>query len=343
MFNKVRFTMVVSEFRFESDQFCFTGLPFEEFSDVDTLYIRRSNLPHKKITVKKTNRNGDLMEIYTDIFACPKDLQFAVITNVAPQETYDPKVPIENPFLLGLAREYKERFTDKKFLNEICYAFIHAKFIVPVVTKTPDETDRPADGKQVAFHIFTTEKGNKTLPLFTDFGSILKWKTFKESTNLKIGNLSFNQICEIAKPYDGIILNAFDIGIVIPNAFLKSILDSDGYKRDKEAPNPTVEIGVPAENENIKLIKSAMIDFCSENDKIKEGYLFLTKDNDKISFLVVYDLDLAITEEERNQIFRASGEKLAPIIIGKVPLQFAMKAPHFIKLCNQYEPVYKAE
>lgn len=353
MENKKRFTMVVRECKLMANQMCITGLPFGEYNTGDALYIRRSNFPVVKIDVKMTSRNGDLMEIYTDACEFPEKMQFAVITDVEPQATVNAGRPVENPFLLGLAREYKENYTDREFLNEFCYSLIHAKYIVPVIS---DELGQKAlkDKKvsvNIGFHVITTQKGRKVLPVFTDWGSLNEWKSFREAKDHKTLILSFEQVFEItSKDQDGFILNAFDIGVIMPVKFLQSILDSDGYKnKDKvtakkmTSKSGNVQVGIPQDNEQIKLLKEAIISIGSKNDQIKEGYLFLKKDGDDIAFLVVFDLDLAVTEEERTSIFGEANAEISPILGGKLRVDFAMKAPHFIKLCNAYVPVYKAE
>ena len=104
-----------------------------------------------------------------------------------------------------------------------------------------------------------------------------------------------------------------------------------------------VQVGIPQDNDQIRLLKEALISASSKDDRIKESYLFLKKDGSDIAFLVVFDLDLAITDEERKEIFGEANKEIAPVLGGRIKVEFAMKAPHFIKLCNAYEPVYKAE
>lgn len=348
-----RFTLVVQECNIMANNMCIKGLPFGEYNTGDALYIRRSNLPVIKLQVSMTSMDGDLMEIYFESCDFPEKIKYAVVTSVEPQAAPAPNRPIENPFLLGLAREYKERFKEPEFLNEFCYSLINAKFLVPVVSK--DLGNKALEDKKVSvnigFHLIQTQKGRKVFPVFTDWGSANKWTSFKETPDRKTLILDFDQITDISsRDSDGISLNAFDIGVIIPLKFIDSIKESDGYKnRDKvksskmTSKSGNVQVGIPQDNDQIRLLKEALISASSKDDRIKESYLFLKKDGSDIAFLVVFDLDLAITDEERKEIFGEANKEIAPVLGGRIKVEFAMKAPHFIKLCNAYEPVYKAE
>lgn len=352
MQNKKCFTMMVLECKTVDNQMCFIGKPTGDYEEGDKLYIRKSNLTVVELKVIKTSLKDDLMEIYTDAILLPEKIKYAVITNVEPQELAQTKKAIENPFLLGLAREYKENYTEREFLNEFCYSLIHAKFIVPIVS---DELGKvvPEEKKvnvKIGFHVVTTQKGRKALPVFTDLSSLNEWKSFREAKEHKTLILSLEQVYEISsKDQDGFIINAFDIGVLMPNRFIDTIFTSDGYKKkdEKMTKKPMtgdkIQIGVPQDNQQIILLKQGINSVGSKEDRIKEGYLFLKKAGEDVSFLVIFDLDFTVSEEERNQIFTKANLELAQVTGGKIRIDYAMKAPHFIKLCGQYEPVYKAD
>lgn len=354
MDTKQRFTLVVRELRVLTDKMCIVGKPFGEYKTGDALYIRRSNLPVVKLNVDFTSFKEDMMEIYVEGVNLPEKVEFAVVTDVEPQASVTPNKPVENPFLLGLSREYKENYKTPEFLNEYCYNLINAKFVVPVIS--PELGTKALEDKKVqvniGFHMITTQKGRKVLPVFTDWGSLNEWKSFREAKERKTLILTFDQVSDItSRDSDGFIINAFDIGVIIPMQFVESIKGSDGYKRMYDvkpskmtSKSGTVQVGIPQDsNEQVKLVKEALTSFGAQDDRIKEAYLFLKKDGSDIAFLVVFDLDMAITEEQRTAIFSSANKELTPILGGKVPVEFAMKAPHFIKLCNAYTPVYKAD
>lgn len=355
MEEKSRFTMLVRDCKVMANQVCITGLPFGEYKTGAPLYMRKSNLPIVKLDVSMTSNRDGLMEIYTDAGDFPEIMRFAAITDVEPQAVIDPKKPIENPFLLAFTREYRENFKNPEFLNEFCYNLISAKFVVPVVSEDLGKKALDADKKvkvNIGFHFITTEKGRKVLPVCTDWGELNAWKSFKETPNHKTLVLDFDQVSDIStRDGEGFIINPFDHqGVVIPKPFIESIVKSEGYKnhgkvdaKKMTSKSGNVQVGIPQDNEQIKLLKEAITAIGASDDRIKEGYLFLKKDGNDIAFLVVFDLDLAITEDEKKEIFAEATKTISPILGGKLKLEFAMKAPHFIKLCNAYIPVYKAE
>lgn len=354
MDTKQRFTLVVRDFRILAEKMCIVGKPFGDYKTGDALYIRRSNLPVVKLNVEFTSFKDDMMEIYIEGINLPDKLEYAVVTDVEPQGAVTPNVPVENPFLLGLCREYKENYKTPEFLNEFCFSLINAKFVVPVIS--PELGTKALEDKKaqvsVGFTVITTQKGRKVLPIFTDWGALSAWKSFREAEAHKTLILSFDQVVDItSRDSDGVSINAFDIGVVVPMQFIESIKNSDGYKKMNEmkatkmtSKSGTVQVGIPQDsNEQVKLIKEALTTFSKTDDRVKETYLFLKKDGNDIAFLVVFDLDMSITETQRTTIFANANKELTPILGGKVAVEFAMKAPHFIKLCNAYVPVYKAD
>lgn len=353
MENKQRFTLVVREINILSTQLCIVGKPFGEYTPGEPLYIRRSNVPVVKLEVSMTAPKDDMLEVYVEGCDFPEKMKYAVLTNVEPQGSVDVNKPVENPFLMGLAREYKESFKDPEFLNEFCYNLINAKFIVPVISEELGKKALDSDKKvnvNVGFHMITTAKDHKVLPVFSDWGSLGAWKSFREAKERKTLILNFDQVTDIStRNGDGFILNAFDVGVVIPKVFIDSIKQSDGYKNTGNikttkfaSKNGYVQVGIPQDNEQVKLLKEAIVAYSKTNERIKEAYLYLKRADDNIMFFVVFDLDLTITEEEKQDIFKSAHAELSSITNGKMGIEYAMKAPHFIKLCNAYEPVYKA-
>lgn len=352
MNDKKRFTLVVRECRVLANQLCIVGKPFGDYNVGDALYIRRTNVPVVKLDVEYTAPNDDLMEIYVKGVNFPENMKYAVVTDVEPQGAVDVNKPVENPFLMGLAREYRENFKEPEFINEFCYSLINAKFIVPVISEELGKKALDAEGKvkvNIGFHMITTKNDHKVLPVFSDWGSATEWKSFKEAPDRKTLILNFDQVTDIStRDADGFILNAFDMGVVVPKPFIDNIKSSDGYKNQGsvkatklQSKTGSVQIGIPQDNEQVKLLKEAIVSF-SENDKnIHSSYLFLKRGDGDISFLVVFDFDLSVTQSECEETFKQALKEFSPITGGRMSIEFAMKAPHFIKICNAYEPIYK--
>ena len=58
--------------------------------------------------------------------------------------------------------------------------------------------------------------------------------------------------------------------------------------------------------------------------------------------IAVFDLDFSVTEEERKKVFDEAYKVIVPCVGREMKVEFAMKAPTFIKICSNFEPFYKA-
>ena len=348
-----RFTMLIKEISSYGSQTGIKGKPFGEYSDADDLFICKSNMPVVKIKSSFSKKDGDMLEIIIDGDYLPDNAINAVVTNVEPQAAVDINKPVENPFLLALVRDYKDNYKDRDYTNEFCYNLVHAKFVVPVVSDDlGTESGSVKKGTKVGFpmlNIGGTDK--KVLPTFTDWGAFSKWTAFtKEKGPVKVLVLKFDDIADIASQSgEGFVINPFTEPVPVPPQFIESIRNSEGYKSETNVQKRTVKegtsvkIGTMKETEKIVLVKEALTDFGKRNDLVKEIYLFAKQENNEdANIIVVFDLDFSVTEEERKKIFDEAYKVIVPCLGREMRVEFAMKAPTFIKICSNYEPFYKA-
>ena len=350
---KDRFTMVVKELKNYEGSQGLVGIAHGTIEGGEPLFISKSNMPVVKIEKYTTNKDGDNIEIVLEGKNVPETIAFAVITNVEPQATVDAGRPVENPFLLGLAREYKNNYSDKDFTNEFCYALVHAKFVVPVISdELGPNSGKLEKGTKVGFPMLNVgeDKNKKILPTFTDWGAFSKWKAyFEKNKPAKILAMTFDDVSTIAcNNCDGLVVNPFTEPVPVPPPFIENIKASEGYQNEKNVTKRTIEkdtrieIGLPKETEQIKLSKEALIGVGKADPMIKEIYLFAKKEESSVNLLAVFDLDFAVTEEERKAIFDKAYAAMLPSVGREMKVEFAMKAPAFIKLCSNQEPFYKA-
>ena len=347
-----RFTMLVKEVATYGTKVGLKGIPSGEYPSDQALYLSRSNMPVVKIESSFAQKDGDYLKICVDAGYVPETATNAVITNVEPQAAVNVGKPIENPFLLGLARAYKDNYKDKDFTNEFCYNLVHTKFVVPCISdELGNESGKVEKGMKVGFPMLNVgQTDKKVLPVFTDWGAFGQWKDYlaKEKT-AKVLILKFDDVAEIAtKNSDGFVINPFSEPVPVPPLFIENIMKSEGYqgeknvtkrKIDKDTP---IKIGIPQESEKIRLTKEALEDLGQKNDLVKEIYLFAKNEAGETNLLIIFDLDFSVTEDERKQIFDDAYRAILPSIGRELKAEFAMKAPAFIKLCSNFEPFYKA-
>ena len=347
-----RFTMLVKEMNTYGTQVGLKGKPYGEFPDTGALYLCRSNMPVVKIENSIAQKDGDLLEICVESGYVPENIINGVITNVEPQGGVNVGTPIENPFLLGLAREYKDNYKDKDFTNEFCYTLVHAKFVVPCISdELGNEAGKITKGTKVGFPMLNVgQTDKKVLPVFTDWGAFAQWKDYLAKEKMaKVLILKFDDLADIAtKNSDGFVINPFSEPVPVPPVFIENIMKSDGYQSEKNVTKRTIDkntpikIGIPQETEKIRLTRDALADFGGKNDLVKEIYLFAKNESGETNLLIVFDLDFSVTEEERKKVFDDAYRAMLPAIGREMKAEFAMKAPAFIKLCSNYEPFYKA-
>lgn len=347
-----RFTLVVQEVAEYGDKLGVKGKPHGQLDPQKALYINRSSIPVVKIESFENKDSDDgMMEIIFENKGLPKELTCAVLTDVEPQTAVEPGRPIENPFLLGLVRDYKELRSNRDYTNELCFNFVHARFVVAVYSDDlGKEEGQVKKGTKVGFPMLTIKDEHKILPVFTDWTALSKWtNVFDDKHPPKCIVMNFDNATEIGtKDCEGLVVNPFDNPVPIPTEVINDIKNSSGYKAEKNVKqekvekNTPIQIGVPQENEQIRLTKEALVGLGGKKKEVKEIYLFAKRDANGANLLVIFDLDFAVTEDERREIFDEAYRAVVPAVGRQMKVEFAMKAPAFIKLCSGYEPIYKS-
>jgi len=143
--------------------------------------------------------------------------KYSVITNILPQLTPGPKKPIDNPFMLGLTREYARLISDKIFADLFTFTVFSSVYVVPVKL---DESVKPNEngvthidkGSKVGFVLLNHPQDAelKVLPVFTDMGGLSEFKALlAKDPNPVCMALTFEQISEIALKNGGFVINPF--------------------------------------------------------------------------------------------------------------------------------------
>ena len=143
--------------------------------------------------------------------------KYSVITNILPQLTPGPKKPIDNPFMLGLTREYARLISDKIFADLFTFTVFSSVYIVPVKL---DESVKPNEngvthldkGSKIGMILLNHPQDAelKVLPVFTDMGGVSEFKALlAKDPNPVCMALNFEQISEVALKNGGFVINPF--------------------------------------------------------------------------------------------------------------------------------------
>lgn len=75
-----------------------------------------------------------------DIKDKSKIARFSVLTSIRPQTVVDVNTAVENPYVLGLAREYGRFYKEADYINLLVYQIAHGHYITPIYMNKEPET-----------------------------------------------------------------------------------------------------------------------------------------------------------------------------------------------------------
>lgn len=148
----------------------------------------------------------------------PGDIpKYSVISNIRPQTQFDPNVPIENPFLIGLSMEYNRLSGDNEYTYSFMVALLTSRLITPAVvnsTTIPADGDKPERTEhKVSFSLIKhpNDESLHVLPMFTDMSALSLWKNAPARVDNKqsLVPLVFERSAEVALNNGGMVINPF--------------------------------------------------------------------------------------------------------------------------------------
>ena len=171
-----------------------------------------------------------------------KVLPFCVLTSIVPQAKIDVNTAIENPYLLGLAQEFRRFHGNQNYMNLLVFELVHSNFITPL--RIIGEQEKMEDGK-VKF-----KKGAKigflsvkdpnaedkfVFPLFTDWKELRGWTgVFDEDNPPKTMIFTFPNVLNMLKEnHTGLLINGFGKSpLVIPMEMIHKITSLEAYQKE---------------------------------------------------------------------------------------------------------------
>ncbi len=267
--------------------------------------------------------------------------KYTVLTSIKPQTTINAKVAVENPQLLGMSMDYPRLCKDNTYINLLVYVLCHAHYIVPArVDKEPENNgDGTATIKQESKMRFPSlldpaDKTKNVFPVFTDWLAMANWKNlFDETHPPKSVIMRFPEVMAVCKR-SSVVINAFGpTPVFLPEKMIEQIVGMEAYQQEfgANAENTVkkmqveqeakVYVGVPKENEEIKLIKEAMVAQAQTEEQIRRVDFLLKMDVQKErAYLCVVDCP----EEQAKQLFTGMHKAVAPYLNDVKRLEFLL-------------------
>ena len=245
-----RYTMVAEQvLQFKSDEAVITGMLQGRVEKSYPVFVYFPGKPMAAAMVTRIETAPGVTGKFAENQRCsitihnPQGLRdidkFSVISDIRTPGRIDPKIPIENPYLLGLTGVYEANMKDNAFMGLFIFALTHSMFVVPVAV---DDGSVHADAQghksaNIRLHFIANKDHpeNKTLPIFTDLASLVLWKGVVDPKNPpKTMLLRFQDAADIStRDFNGLALNAFGPKpLFISNKFIDRIRGLDAYVKE---------------------------------------------------------------------------------------------------------------
>ncbi len=321
------FTMVVSEALPEGSDILMIGRPKGEIKAGEEIYVCTTDgkfFASRADVVQKSENDPESISIKAALPEGKVVTHLAVVSTIAPTVNPRPGVALENPFLMGLAREIKIRHQEKEFNSALIYGVVHSMFMLPAKFDGDYETDENGGVKinrdtRISYATLPAadDRNKKVLALYTDERALNEW--IKRMGDVDVQKscmvLPFPAIYGIMKDSKlaGLVVNPFseDANVYLKGEMLDSLVKSDVYKRDMAsmAVNTGLRIGAPVDSPEVRKIRQILMDYGVANSKIDEIYLFLRIEGDRKSYVVPFSC-----EGEPREFAKEMGEALKPVL-----------------------------
>ncbi len=245
-----RYTMVAEQvLQFKSDEAVITGMLQGRVEKSYPVFVYFPGKPMAAAIVTRIETAPGVTGKFAENQHCsltihnPQGLRdidkYSVISDIRTPSKLNPKIPIENPYLLGLTNVYEANMKDNAFMGLFIFALTHSVFVVPVAVDdgSVHEDAQGHKSANIRLHFIANKDHpeNKTLPIFTDLASLVLWKGVVDPKNPpKTMVLRFQDAADIAtRDFNGLALNAFGPKpLFISNKFIDKIRSLDAYVRE---------------------------------------------------------------------------------------------------------------
>ena len=309
---RIRFTLMVEKYTaVEGDCFSVEGQLFGNAKEGEKVYAlhRDGNISHLTITrIEETQDQRRVKFFFSQKGALSPDWQYAVITDIPYQIEANVHQAVENPYLLGLSREFFERQGEGEFLNLFFRELVRSHYLVAIETDgslpigEKDGAVTLKAGTKIIIPHVTMEQGESALPVFTDWFALgaMDQQTeagWKRETMIA----GFPQVVSMLTKGEGFVINPYgpQLFYVSPE-LIQNLMNSPGYQSEfgeatvqsmEVKKNTEVLLGYPKKNEEVEALHRRLISFAKAHSEIALLDMLLKRDESgTTSYLIIVDM-----------------------------------------------------
>ena len=309
---RTRFTLMVEKYTaVEGDCFSVEGQLFGNAKEGEKVYAlhRDGNISHLTITrIEETQDQRRVKFFFSQKGALSPDWQYAVITDIPYQIEANVHQAVENPYLLGLSREFFERQGEGEFLNLFFRELVRSHYLVAIETDgslpigEKDGAVTLKAGTKIIIPHVTMEQGESALPVFTDWFALgaMDQQTeagWKRETIIA----GFPQVVSMLTKGEGFVINPNgpQLFYVSPE-LIQNLMNSPGYQSEfgeatvqsmEVKKNTEVLLGYPKKNEEVEALHRRLISFAKAHSEIALLDMLLKRDESgTTSYLIIVDM-----------------------------------------------------
>ena len=355
---RTRFTLMVEKYTVEGDCFSVEGQFFGNAKEGEKVYAlhRDGNISHLTITgIEETQDQRRVKFFFSQKGALSPDWQYAVITDIPYQIEANVHQAVENPYLLGLSREFFERQGEGEFLNLFFRELVRSHYLVAIETDgslpigEKDGAVTLKAGTKIIIPHVTMEQGESALPVFTDWFALgaMDQQTeagWKRETMIA----GFPQVVSMLTKGEGFVIKPYgpQLFYVSPE-LIQNLMNSPGYQSEfGEARVQSMEVkndaevllGYPKENEEVEALHRRLVSFAKAHSEIALLDMLLKRDESgTTSYLIIVDMP----EEHCHACFKEIYESCRDLL-HKVPYMdfVTLQRGDFAKGVRTEAPLY---
>ena len=309
---RTRFTLMVEKYTaVEGDCFSVEGQLFGNAKEGEKVYAlhRDGNISHLTITrIEETQDQRRVKFFFSQKGALSPDWQYAVITDIPYQIEANVHQAVENPYLLGLSREFFERQGEGEFLKLFFRELVRSHYLVAIETDgslpigEKDGAVTLKAGTKIIIPHVTMEQGESALPVFTDWFALgaMDQQTeagWKRETMIA----GFPQVVSMLTKGEGFVINPYgpQLFYVSPE-LIQNLMNSPGYQSEfgeatvqsmEVKKNTEVLLGYPKKNEEVEALHRRLISFAKAHSEIALLDMLLKRDESgTTSYLIIVDM-----------------------------------------------------
>ena len=260
------------------------------------------------IGIEETQDQRRVKFFFSQKGALSPDWQYAVITDIPYQIEANVHQAVENPYLLGLSREFFERQGEGEFLNLFFRELVRSHYLVAIETdgslpigEKDGAVTLKAGTKSIIPHV-TMEQGESALPVFTDWFALgaMDQQTeagWKRETIIA----DFPQVVSMLTKGEGFVINPYgpQLFYVSPE-LIQNLMNSPGYQSEfgeatvqsmEVKKNTEVLLGYPKKNEEVEALHRRLVSFAKAHSEIALLDMLLKRDESgTTSYLIIVDM-----------------------------------------------------